>query len=64
MLLVIHYDNKNQGFSRLTFTKKSLLTDSIYISADYAIISQMYLLMIAEPAEIYIESDSSVFCDI
>jgi hypothetical protein len=29
-ILVIHYDNKNWGFTRLSITKKQL-TDSIYI---------------------------------
>jgi hypothetical protein len=32
---MINYDNKNQGFTRLSFTNKTQLTDSIYISADY-----------------------------
>jgi hypothetical protein len=38
-LYVIHYDNKKSGSNRLNITKKkkTLLTDSIYISADHAI---------------------------
>jgi hypothetical protein len=34
---MIHYDHKNQGFTRLSITKKTQLTDSIHISADYAV---------------------------
>jgi hypothetical protein len=34
---VIHYDNKSRGFTSVSIIKKKL-TDSIYISAEYAII--------------------------
>jgi hypothetical protein len=37
-LIMIHCDDKNRGFTRLNVTKKTILTDSIYISADYVII--------------------------
>jgi hypothetical protein len=33
---VIHYDNKNHGFTRLNIKLKKLLTDSIYVWAAYA----------------------------
>jgi hypothetical protein len=44
--------NKNWGFTRLNITKKTLLTDSIYISADYAIIRRYNRLSIPKKLEI------------
>jgi hypothetical protein len=50
---VIHYDNKNPGFARLSITKKkTLLNDSIHISADYAIIRRYNRLSITNKFEI------------
>jgi hypothetical protein len=33
-----NFVNKNRGFTRLSITTKTTLTDSIFISADYGII--------------------------
>jgi hypothetical protein len=50
---VIHYDNKNPGFSRLNITHhKTLFTDSIYIWADYAIIRRYNRLRLTNKFEI------------
>jgi hypothetical protein len=46
MPLVIYYDNKNREFTRLSITKKALLTDSIYISVDYA---NIWILNLVNP---------------
>jgi hypothetical protein len=56
LTIVCHYqDNKNRGFTRLNIRKKkkkTLLTDSIYISIDYTIIRRYNRLSITNKFEI------------
>jgi hypothetical protein len=62
---VIHYDNNNQGLTRLKITtKKTLLTDSIFrqiMPSSGDTIDSVELSRIAQSAEIYIESVNRVF---
>jgi hypothetical protein len=49
---VIHYDNTKTRIHCVKYHKKPLLTESIYISADYAIIRRYNLLSITNKFEI------------
>jgi hypothetical protein len=51
IIVEICLENKNQGFPRLNITKKYTI-DSIYISADYAIIKRYNQLSITNKFEI------------